>query len=120
MDGWGLKGKIWLDDLDSNQNEGDRKTPIVVVPGMLGSAEDHLTEMQALAPRRCVAVSLRARKERRVDVRLFVRRSRRRHPGDCENGERTGFLPVCLLGRSSLCHRIWVSVTGAFARIDPG
>src|SRR5262249_62058866 len=35
--------------------------PHVFVPGTFGYAEDYLPEMEALAPRRCVAVSLRGR-----------------------------------------------------------
>lgn len=63
MDGWALNGTVRLHYLDSNPNESAGRTPIVFVPGMLGSAGDYLTEMQALAPRRCVAMSLRARGE---------------------------------------------------------
>jgi len=35
--------------------------PLVVVPGTFGTAEDYIDEMTALAPRACVAASLRGR-----------------------------------------------------------
>src|SRR3989449_3304734 len=61
VDGYALNGSVRLHHLDSNPNGGARKTPIVFVPGMLGSAEDYLTEMETLASRRGLAMSLRAR-----------------------------------------------------------
>ncbi len=61
VDGYALNGSVRLHYLDSNPDGGARKTPIVFVPGMLGSAEDYLTEMETLASRRGLAMSLRAR-----------------------------------------------------------
>src|SRR5437867_12592709 len=61
VDGYALNGSVRLHYLDSNPKGGARKTPIVFAPGMLGTAEDYLTEMQTLASRRGLAMSLRAR-----------------------------------------------------------
>src|SRR2546428_668216 len=44
VDGYALNGSVRLHYLDSNPDGGARKTPIVFVPGMLGSADDYLTE----------------------------------------------------------------------------
>src|SRR6059036_453604 len=107
VDGYALNGSVRLHYLDSNPNGGARKTPIVFVPGMLGSAEDYLTEMETLASRRGLAMSLRARGKSDAPKSGYSLRSRRGHPGGCENGECTGLLSVCVLGRSCLCHRIW-------------
>jgi pimeloyl-ACP methyl ester carboxylesterase len=48
--------------IDSRGDDTDSSlVPLVLVPGMFGKAEDYLNEMMALAPRRCVAISLRGR-----------------------------------------------------------
>ena len=47
--------------IDSAPDGGDSKTAMVFVPGALGAAGDFLKEIEALAPRRCVAISLRGR-----------------------------------------------------------
>jgi len=36
-------------------------TPFLIVPGAFGVAEDYVQEMSALAPRRCITISLRGR-----------------------------------------------------------
>ncbi|HEX9340819.1 MAG TPA: alpha/beta hydrolase [Thermoplasmata archaeon] len=58
---WALNREVRIHFLDSDQEGTGSRTPIVFVPGVLGSAEDCLTEMQAFASRRCVAMSLRGR-----------------------------------------------------------
>jgi len=47
--------------LDTGPDADPTLTPIVFVPGALGTAEDYREEMDALAPRRCIAISLRGR-----------------------------------------------------------
>lgn len=47
--------------LDSGSSPGEAGAPLVIVPGMLERAEDYEALMEALAPRRCVAISLRGR-----------------------------------------------------------
>ncbi|MDR7521835.1 MAG: alpha/beta hydrolase [Armatimonadota bacterium] len=47
--------------LDAADDAGHRLVPVVFVPGALGTAEDYQREMASLAPRRCVALSLRGR-----------------------------------------------------------
>ncbi len=54
---WASNQGVRLHYLES----GDRGLPHVFLPGTFGYAEDYLPEMQALAPRRCAAVSLRGR-----------------------------------------------------------
>ncbi|MGD9379558.1 MAG: alpha/beta hydrolase [candidate division WOR-3 bacterium] len=58
----------WVDNhgvkinyLDSESN--NQLTPLVFVPGMLSSAQDHIEDMDAMAPRRCLSLSLRGRGE---------------------------------------------------------
>jgi pimeloyl-ACP methyl ester carboxylesterase len=36
-------------------------TPLVYIPGMLGSAEVFVSEMESLSPRKCISISLRGR-----------------------------------------------------------
>src|ERR1700688_2511485 len=43
------------------QESDSALTPFLIVPGTFGVAEDYVQEMEALAPRRCVTVSLRGR-----------------------------------------------------------
>ncbi len=53
---------VRIDYIDSGEGDTDPSmVPLVIVPGMFGRAEDYLNEIMALAPRRCVAVSLRGR-----------------------------------------------------------
>ncbi len=47
--------------LETHEAQGSAPVPIVFIPGMLGSAENYHKEMQSLAGRRCIAVSLRGR-----------------------------------------------------------
>ncbi len=62
IDRWAITQGIRLHYLDSQPEGGDPAlTPIVFVPGALGTAEDYRTETEALAPRRCLALSLRGR-----------------------------------------------------------
>jgi len=43
------------------QESDSALTPFLIVPGTFGVAEDYVEEMTALAPRRCITVSLRGR-----------------------------------------------------------
>lgn len=56
-EGWARNRAVRLHHLES----GSEGVPHVFLPGTFGFAEDYLPEMSALAPRRCVAVSLRGR-----------------------------------------------------------
>lgn len=47
--------------LDSADAAGRHLVPVICIPGMLGTADDYRREMASLAPRRCVAISLRGR-----------------------------------------------------------
>lgn len=60
--GWVRNGTVQLHYLDSGPSTDPSLTPIVFIPGRFGTAEDYVnTEFAGLAPRRCVAVSLRGR-----------------------------------------------------------
>ena len=59
--GWAFSGKVRIHYLDSDPAERAAEVPLLLIPGMLGSAEDYLADMESLAPRRCVSVSLRGR-----------------------------------------------------------
>lgn len=61
QEGWAENHGIRLHYLEGNAESALPLVAIVFVPGFLGSAEDYITEMSALAPRRCIAVSLRGR-----------------------------------------------------------
>ncbi len=61
-----VTGGRWVDNngvrlhyIDSQRSTSVELVPIVFVPGALGSAELYLREIESLAPRRCIAISLR-------------------------------------------------------------
>jgi pimeloyl-ACP methyl ester carboxylesterase len=56
---WVNSGSVRLHYLE--QESDSRLTPFLIVPGTFGVAEDYIQEMEALAPRRCITVSLRGR-----------------------------------------------------------
>ncbi len=56
---WVTNGAVRLHCLA--QESDSPLTPFLIVPGTFGVAEDYIQEMEALAPRRCIAVSLRGR-----------------------------------------------------------
>ncbi len=58
-DCWVNNKGVRLHYLDSGRREPHPFVPIVFVPGALGSAEMYLREVESLAPRRCLALSLR-------------------------------------------------------------
>ncbi len=58
---WAENGDVRLHYLDSGEGSDPALTPVVFVPGMLGTAEDYRTEIESLAPRRAIALSLRGR-----------------------------------------------------------
>jgi pimeloyl-ACP methyl ester carboxylesterase len=60
LDKWAENQGIRLHYLESDVVEASG-VPIVFIPGRLGSAEHYLEQMEALAPRRCLAMSLRGR-----------------------------------------------------------
>lgn len=47
--------------LDVNHDEKTNLTPLFMIPGGFGTAESFMPDFQALAPRRCIAVSQRGR-----------------------------------------------------------
>ncbi len=60
--GWVRNGAVTLHYLDNGSFAHPSLTPIVFIPGRFGAAEDYVsTEFAGLAPRRCIAVSLRGR-----------------------------------------------------------
>lgn len=56
---WVQNGTVRLHCLAQESNSAG--TPFLIVPGTFGVAEDYVQEMEALAPRRCITVSLRGR-----------------------------------------------------------
>jgi pimeloyl-ACP methyl ester carboxylesterase len=60
-DYWASNQGVRLHYLDSGEGSDPALTPVVFVPGMLGTAEDYREEIEALAPRRAIALSLRGR-----------------------------------------------------------
>ena len=56
---WVNSGPVRLHYLE--QESDAPLTPFLIVPGTFGVAEDYVQEMEALAPRRCITVSLRGR-----------------------------------------------------------
>ena len=57
---WAGNEGIRLHYLDSGSSD-PRLTPLIFIPGALGSAELYKSEFESFAPRRCVAISLRGR-----------------------------------------------------------
>lgn len=57
-EGWANNGAIKLHFLRSS-GRTPGLTPIVFIPGVFGSAESYRTEIEFLAPRQCLAISLR-------------------------------------------------------------
>jgi pimeloyl-ACP methyl ester carboxylesterase len=60
FDSWSLNGGVRLHYLDNASREAGG-LPVIFVPGLRGSAEDFQPTLEALAPRRALAVSLRGR-----------------------------------------------------------
>jgi pimeloyl-ACP methyl ester carboxylesterase len=58
---WATNQDVEIHYLDSRVKADRSLTPVVFVPGALGAGEDYVQEMGALAPRRCIAISLRGR-----------------------------------------------------------
>ncbi len=58
---WADRQGTRLHYLDSEPDSDPSLTPLVCIPGALGSAEDFGDEIDTLAPRRVIAVSLRGR-----------------------------------------------------------
>jgi pimeloyl-ACP methyl ester carboxylesterase len=58
---WANNRGVRIHYLDNHPDVSLKHTPIVFIPGTLGSAEDYRAEVAALAPRRCIALSLRGR-----------------------------------------------------------
>jgi len=58
---WIVNGAVRLHALESVPAEPSTQVPLLIIPGVFGNAEDYLDEMARLAPRRCLAVSLRGR-----------------------------------------------------------
>lgn len=60
-EGWLDNRGVRLHYIESNRNAPASIPPLVYIHGAYGTAEGFLPEMEALSPRRCVAVSLRGR-----------------------------------------------------------
>ena len=58
---WVENKGVRLHYFDGDPKASSHLVPMVFIPGMLGSAEDYLQEMDSLVPRRCIAISLRGR-----------------------------------------------------------
>jgi pimeloyl-ACP methyl ester carboxylesterase len=58
---WATNQDVEIHYLDTRAKADRSLTPVVFVPGALGAAENYGEEMAALAPRRCIAISLRGR-----------------------------------------------------------
>jgi len=58
---WIINDSVRLHALESAPAEATAQVPLLIVPGVFGTAEDYLDEMSRLAPRQCLAVSLRGR-----------------------------------------------------------
>jgi len=58
---WVDSGGVRLHCLESVPQAPSAHVPLLIIPGVFGNAEDYLDEMTRLAPRRCLAVSLRGR-----------------------------------------------------------
>ncbi len=61
VEGWVNNRGVRLHYVDSNPDTVPALSPLVYIHGAYGTAEGFLPEMEALSPRRCVAVSLRGR-----------------------------------------------------------
>ena len=62
VDRWVRRDYLRLHVLETAPEAADpRMTPLVIVPGTAESAEDYADLIELLAPRRCVAISLRGR-----------------------------------------------------------
>jgi pimeloyl-ACP methyl ester carboxylesterase len=70
-DRWIDNGGVRLHSLESVPPESTTQVPLLIVPGVFGTAEDYLEEMSRLAPRPCLAVSLRGRGRSDVPARGF-------------------------------------------------
>lgn len=60
FDCWSLNGGVRLHYLDNGSREAGG-VPLIFVPGLRGSAEDFQPVLEALVPRRALAISLRGR-----------------------------------------------------------
>src|SRR5437899_541317 len=58
IEGWAVNRGLRMHYLDSNPVGSQGLTPLGYVPGSLDAAEGLLTEMEALAPRRCVSMAV--------------------------------------------------------------
>jgi pimeloyl-ACP methyl ester carboxylesterase len=60
-DCWTDNRGVRLHYLDTGEGRLSSLVPVVFIPGALGGADLYLREFQSLAPRRCIAISLRGR-----------------------------------------------------------
>ncbi len=74
-----VTGDRWVDNngvrlhyIDSQRSSSVELVPVVFIPGALGSAELYLREIESLAPRRCVAISLRGRGKNNAPERGYT------------------------------------------------
>src|SRR5437879_8716979 len=61
IEGWAVNRGLRMHYLDSNPVGSQGLTPLVYVPGALNAADGLMSEMEALASRRCVSMALRGR-----------------------------------------------------------
>ena len=60
-DRWIVNNGVRLHYIESQCSSPVKLVPVVFIPGAMGAAELYLREIQSLAPRRCIAISLRGR-----------------------------------------------------------
>jgi pimeloyl-ACP methyl ester carboxylesterase len=61
QEAWADNGGVRIHYFDTNPRASDGRIPAVFVPGAFTSAKDYLGAAMYLAPRRCIALSLRGR-----------------------------------------------------------
>src|SRR6266571_5456785 len=71
-DGWVDNNGVRLHYIESQPRTSVELVPIVFIPGALGTAELYYREIESLAPRRCVAISLRGRGKNNAPERGYT------------------------------------------------
>lgn len=95
-DGWAVNLDVRIHYLDSDPAGTTKIVSIVFVPDTLGAAEDYQDVIKLLAPRRCIAVSLRGRGKSDAPETGYGFAD---HVGDLEAViEKTGLRDFCLMG----------------------
>lgn len=97
FDSWSLNGGVRLHYLD-NASRVEAGLPLVIVPGLRGSADDFQPMLESFAPRRALAVSLRGRGLSDIPEAGYTFQD---HVDDLTAVvEQTGLTKFCLFGHS--------------------